>query len=178
MIRKTKTAILALHGDLVAEKTAHTRALLDDVCPQWDVTNAVRKKEEFSWLLASKKTKRENSALVELLGEDDLTVTMKAGEKIGTVAASSEPAMKKVGELRKGKDAPIQEIHSLRDGREHADHGRDELQAKLQRAKREFEKCGGDVIRVQGDDGELRELLKKDSADLQSHTKEHWVSMC
>lgn len=47
-------------------------------------------------LLAAEQPKRENSAVVELLKMNFWTVTMKAGEQIGTLMTSLERSQKAV----------------------------------------------------------------------------------
>lgn len=68
--RKPKDGELALHGDLVAERAAHTRALMDNMCLQRDRKKAVEEKKKAVRLLAVEKTKRENSTVIEQLKKD------------------------------------------------------------------------------------------------------------
>lgn len=55
MMEKLKRKSLALHRDLFAEKTSYACALLDNVCPQREMTKGFEKKEKSARLLAMKK---------------------------------------------------------------------------------------------------------------------------
>lgn len=65
MMEKLKTKSLSLHGELVAERTAHACALIDNICLQQDKKKAVEEMEEAARLLPAKRTKQKNSAVVE-----------------------------------------------------------------------------------------------------------------
>lgn len=74
-----KAKNLELHGQLIAEKLAHARALLDNVRLQRDMKKMVKEKEKAARLLTVKQAKRENSAVTHQLKKDVLTAPMKAG---------------------------------------------------------------------------------------------------
>lgn len=101
---------MALHGDSVAGRTAHARALIDNVRLQRDKKKVVKEKETFPRLLAAENDKEEGSAVWEQVRKEILTVTMKLSEQIGVLAASLEVAKKVVFELRKNRDAVIREL--------------------------------------------------------------------
>lgn len=63
---KSKTEIVSLYGDLVAEKAAHACALMDNIRLQLDRKKAAEVKEEDKWLLAVKMVKQKFGAATEL----------------------------------------------------------------------------------------------------------------
>lgn len=87
--------------------------------------------------MVADKAEREHSPVVEQLKKDVASVKMKASEQNGTLTASLEQDKKEVVELKKEKDAALQESGDVRYGTEHAEYKRDKLQAKLQRARPE-----------------------------------------
>lgn len=75
--------------------------------------------KETAQLMAAEPARRENSAVVDKLKKDVLTVTRKAREQIGTLTVSLEQAPKEVDVLKK-KNAAIHGLEELREGKEHA----------------------------------------------------------
>lgn len=67
LMKKLKTENLLLHGELVVERMAYTRSLMNNIRRQRDRKKAVGEKEEIVRLLAAKRAKRENGAVVEPL---------------------------------------------------------------------------------------------------------------
>lgn len=64
MMEKLKAKSLFLHGELVAKKVAHARALINKICLQRDSKKTVEENEGTARQLAAEITKRENSAVV------------------------------------------------------------------------------------------------------------------
>lgn len=122
MIERLKAENLPLHGQLVAEKSAHARALLNNVRLQWHMKKVVKEKEEPAGLPTSEQAKWENSTVVKELMEDVWKVTMNAGNLIGTLAAWLEQAQQEVDELKKEKTTNTQGLAELREGRECAEY--------------------------------------------------------
>lgn len=89
-VDKLQTENVSLHVASVLEKTVQAHALVDDICMQRHMKNAVAEKEQAVLLFAEEKVKRGNSALNKPLQKDVFTVTLKAGKQIGTLATSSE----------------------------------------------------------------------------------------
>lgn len=58
MVELLKTEGLALHSEVVTEKTAHARALLDNVCLQRNMEKLIRKEEKIARLLIVEKGKQ------------------------------------------------------------------------------------------------------------------------
>lgn len=115
---------------------------------------------------------------MEQLKKAVLTVTLMVGGQISTLAGSLEQNKKEVGELRKKRNAAIQELCELRESKGRTEYKPDRLQARLQRGQHECEKCANTFNRVQSGIGELQKLVKKASADLERHVEEHWVKRC
>lgn len=61
------------------------------------------------------KPSEKKSAAVKQLRKDDLTVTVKAGEQIETLATSLEEAQKEFDALKKEKDVAMQGLGKLRE---------------------------------------------------------------
>lgn len=77
---------LLLHGKLVAEKTAHARALTDIIQLQRKRMNGVDKTKQVVWLLATEQAERKSSMVVEQLKNHDLADIMEVNEQSGTPA--------------------------------------------------------------------------------------------
>lgn len=82
IIENLKAGSLVLHGGLIAEKSAHACALLDNSRVQRDKKRALKWKEEVARLLTFGQAKQENCAVVEQLEKDVLTVTIKTGNRL------------------------------------------------------------------------------------------------
>lgn len=81
MVEKLKAENLGFYGELIAKKTAHARALLNNVRLQKEMKKVMKEKKEVARLLTAEKPKRGDSVVVEQLITDVLTVTMKAGNR-------------------------------------------------------------------------------------------------
>lgn len=66
-------------------------------------------------------------------------------------------------------------MDKLREGKQRSEYERDGLDARLQRAQRESEKCVDAVNHVQAMLANCKDL---NFADLQKHVEEHWLKMC
>lgn len=169
---------MALRRELIAKKMTHVFALLENSRLQRDLKKMGKEKEENAQLWTAEQAKWENRAIAEEVKPDVVTVTMKAGEQIGTLTPSLEQSQKGVDALKKKSDAVTSGLGELREGKETADYEQDDLEAKLLRARCEREKCIVAAIHMQREVGKLRGLEKKDSfADLQNHMDEHWIEM-
>lgn len=82
MIEKFEAENLVMHGQLVAEKSAHARAFLYNVQLLRDMKRVTKRKGMFLRLLTLKESKREHSKILRQLKKDAATVTLKAGEQI------------------------------------------------------------------------------------------------
>lgn len=106
MMEKLKTENLSSYGELVAQRTAHSFALVDKIRLQRAKKKAGKEKEGVAGLLAAGRAKRENIAVDEQLKKDALTVTMKVGEQDNVLAVSLEPAVENFEGLKKEGEAP------------------------------------------------------------------------
>lgn len=86
--------------------------------------------------------------MFEPLKKNFSTVTKKAAEIVGALTTSVEQDLGKIGEMKKEKDAVARELSKLSDGLERVEYNRDDLQAMLQLAQREWEKYVEAVNRV------------------------------
>lgn len=96
-IQKLDAENLVLHEELIVEKMHHARALLNSVRLQRDMKRAVKEKDGTVRLLAPGHAMFESSAMEEQLRKGVFTVTIKAGEQIGTLTASLEQVQKEAG---------------------------------------------------------------------------------
>lgn len=87
MIDKLKTDNVALHGELVSEKAAHARALMDNICSQQEQKRIVEEREVVARRLAEEKSKRDHSEVIEQLKRSVAAVTWKATEEGGALTA-------------------------------------------------------------------------------------------
>lgn len=78
-----------------------------------------------------------------------------------------------VDSLRKEKNAVTKRVDKLREGMECTGYDRNGLEAKLQRAQREREKCADAVHLVQNCVGKLQGLVRRDPCNLQKRMKKH-----
>lgn len=148
MIEKLKAENLALPGQLVAKKSAHARALLNNARLPRNMQRVMKEKVEAARLVTLEQGKRENSAVMEQLKKDVMTVTMKAGKQIGALTASLEQVLKKVDVLKMEKATLAQNLDERRECKDRAEYDHDGLEAMLQRAERERRKCEVAVNRV------------------------------
>lgn len=99
--------------------------------------------------------------MVEQLKMDVSAVTMKAGEQTGALTASLEQA-RKTGEVWKRENESVtRELGTLSKKRKFDEYEQDELQAKVQRAKREQDRHADAFNRVQSCVGDSQELVAK-----------------
>lgn len=178
ILEKLQEKNASLYGVLVAKKTAHARASMDNIRLQREKKKAVTVREEAAWLLTEEKSKRENSAVVEQLKNDVSAVTLKAGERIGSLAASLEQAEKGVEKLKKGRETVIRVVGKLCRKKACVEDERDGLQAKLQRAERKRDRYINAVNRVKSGVGNLQKIVVKDTSTLQQLMEGHCVRMC
>lgn len=107
MMEQQKTVTLAWHGKAIDVTTALVHLLPDKGCLQRGRRNVVTGKVEIARLMAADRSELDDSAVLEQLKKDVLTITMKGIEQIGTPSASLEQSKKEVGELKKIRDAPL-----------------------------------------------------------------------
>lgn len=105
-----KTEKLSLHGKLGAERAALARELMHSIRLKRDRKKAVEEKEEAAHLLAAEKTRRENSAVAELLKEDVLTVALKAAEQIGALSVLLGQVVMEIEALKTRREFVIHEL--------------------------------------------------------------------
>lgn len=106
-MKKLMTENLSLYGELVEEKSAYARALLNNIRLQQHRKKAVEEKKEVAWLSAAGIAKRENSVVVEQLKKEFSAITMEAHKQIGALVASLERAGKEIENLKQEREAAI-----------------------------------------------------------------------
>lgn len=89
-----------MHAELVSEKAAHARALVDNIRSQLDQKKILEEREEVARRLIEEKSKREHHGVIEELKNSIAAVTMKASEEVGAQTASLEKSTKEVEELK------------------------------------------------------------------------------
>lgn len=122
-----KSGIPSLRMKLVAERAVHAGGSIDITRLQRDRKKDTDVIKKGARPLATKKVKRENSAVVGRLKQDRPTFKVKAARKLGAPAMLLKQAVKEIGALKGEAEAAARKLDGLSGGEERVQYKQDGL---------------------------------------------------